>query len=115
MAQVGGALGVAVLGSVLSTAYRSQITDALTGLPAAARDAAVESIGATPILVDRYESLLPDHSAELLRVVSSAFMHATHVTATVSAAAMALAVLIVLVLMPNHPSRPLARRNGRWA
>ncbi len=32
--QVGGALGVAVLGSVLSAVYRSDIGDALTGLPA---------------------------------------------------------------------------------
>ena len=106
--QVGGALGVAVLGSVLSTVYRSQISHALAGLPAAARDAAGESIGATQILVDRYGALLPDHGAGLLRAASSAFIHATHVTATVSAAAMGLAVVIVLAFMPNHPSRPPA-------
>ena len=35
--QVGGALGVAVLSSVLFSVYRGQISDARAGLPAAAR------------------------------------------------------------------------------
>ena len=46
--QVGGALGIAVLGSVLSTAYRDGIEDKLGRVPAAARrDTAGESIEAT--------------------------------------------------------------------
>ena len=108
--QVGGALGVAVLGSVLFSVYRGQISDALAGLPAAARGAAGASIGATQILVDRYGALLPDRGAGLLRAASSAFIHATHVTATVTAgaAAMALAVVLVVAFMPNASSRPPA-------
>jgi EmrB/QacA subfamily drug resistance transporter len=42
--QVGGALGVAVLGSVLSAVYRDQIGGSLTGLPSGARATAEESI-----------------------------------------------------------------------
>ena len=45
--QVAGALGVAVLGSILAQAYRGQLSPHLTGLPAAARDAAAGSITAT--------------------------------------------------------------------
>ncbi len=45
--QVGGALGIAVLGSVLSAAYRSDIEDKLGALPADARHTAGESIEAT--------------------------------------------------------------------
>src|SRR5262249_30316436 len=40
----GGALGVAVLGSVLSGVYRGEISGSVTGLPAPARAAAEESI-----------------------------------------------------------------------
>ena len=46
--------------------------------------------------------LLPDHGAGLMQAASSAFIHATHVTAAVSAGAMALAVVIVLAFMPNR-------------
>ena len=45
--QVGGALGIAVLGSVLSTAYRNGIEDKLGLLPAGLRHTAGESIEAT--------------------------------------------------------------------
>ncbi|MFI5493975.1 MFS transporter [Actinoplanes sp. NPDC051859] len=42
--QVGGALGVAVLGAVLSSAYRNGMAGTAGALPEAARDAATESI-----------------------------------------------------------------------
>ncbi|MEU5245958.1 MFS transporter, partial [Streptomyces asoensis] len=45
--QVGGALGIAVLGSVLSTSYRNGIEGHLGALPAGVRDTAGESIEAT--------------------------------------------------------------------
>ena len=44
--QLGGALGVAVIGSVMNTVYRDKVADALTGLPPAAADAAGDSVGA---------------------------------------------------------------------
>ena len=43
--QVGGSLGVAVVGSLVTTAYSSQITDALPGLPAKLRGPVEASIG----------------------------------------------------------------------
>ena len=45
--QVGGALGVAVLGSVLSAVYRSGMQGPLSGFSGAVRDAASESLAAT--------------------------------------------------------------------
>ncbi len=44
--QLGGALGVAVIGSVMNTVYRDKVADALIGLPPAAADAAGDSVGA---------------------------------------------------------------------
>jgi EmrB/QacA subfamily drug resistance transporter len=50
--QIGGALGVAILGSVFSSAYVNAITPALKGLPSAAVGAATNSVGsALPISV----------------------------------------------------------------
>ncbi|MEU6105103.1 MFS transporter [Streptomyces flaveolus] len=44
--QVGGVIGVAVLGSVLSTGYRSDMEKSVDGLPTEAADAAEETVGA---------------------------------------------------------------------
>lgn len=41
---IGGALGIAVLGSVLSTAYRSRIGVSLGQIPASVREAAAEAV-----------------------------------------------------------------------
>jgi len=44
--EVGGSLGIALLGSLLSSGYRTGIADSLAGLPNEAADAARDSIGA---------------------------------------------------------------------
>ena len=44
--ELGGALGIAVLGSILNAGYRSAMGDATAGLPAEAAEAASEGIGA---------------------------------------------------------------------
>ncbi|MFE0775027.1 MFS transporter [Streptomyces sp. NPDC058861] len=44
--QVGGVIGVAVLGSVLGTAYRDDMKSAVAGLPEGAADAAQDTVGA---------------------------------------------------------------------
>ncbi|MGA8114437.1 MAG: MFS transporter, partial [Actinocatenispora sp.] len=51
--QVGAALSVAVLGSVLNVVYRNQIDPHLTGLPAGAAHAARGSVGGATIVADR--------------------------------------------------------------
>src|SRR5258708_16157555 len=51
--QVGGALGVAVLGSIVAQAYRGQLSPHLAALPPAARNAATGSIAATQAVASR--------------------------------------------------------------
>lgn len=43
---VGGALGVAIIGSILNTVYSSRMSEAVAGLPPQAADAARDSVGA---------------------------------------------------------------------
>ena len=47
--ELGGALGVAVLGSVMASRYTSQIADSLGALPATARSAASSSLGGASV------------------------------------------------------------------
>jgi hypothetical protein len=69
--QVGGALGVAVIGSVLSTRYQDHMTGALAGrhLPAAATQTILGSLGGVVLVLARLPSRVsrdsPDPSARV--------------------------------------------------
>jgi DHA2 family integral membrane protein (MFS transporter) len=103
MRQVGGALGVAVLGSVLSAQYRDQITPHLSGLPARVQDAAGESIGAT---VTAAAKAGPQAVAQIQQPAFDAFIHAMHVTVTLASFVALLATLLAFRFMPSM--RPAA-------
>jgi DHA2 family integral membrane protein (MFS transporter) len=51
--QVAGALGVAVVGSLVSSLYATRVEDATTGLPPGAAHAAGNSVGAAVAVADR--------------------------------------------------------------
>ncbi|MEU5425475.1 MFS transporter [Streptomyces olivoreticuli] len=99
--QVGGALGVAVLGSVLSTTYRDGISgelDAVPGLSDSARHAAGESIEAT---LGVAEKLGPQGKA-LIGPANDAFIHAMHVTVIGSTAIALLGAAVVALFLPGR-------------
>ncbi|WP_101783202.1 MFS transporter [Nonomuraea indica] len=100
--QVAGALGVAVLGSVLSSTYRGEVAPALSALPADAQHAAGESIMAT---VGAAESLGAQGQA-ILKPAFAAFIDGMHVTALVSAVIALAGVAVVAKWMPGKP-RPV--------
>ncbi|WP_110944184.1 MFS transporter [Streptomyces niger] len=106
--QVGGTLGVAVLGSVLSANYRNGIEgtlNAVPGLPPAARHAAGESIEATLGVADR----LGPAGRQLAAAANDAFVHAMHVTALGSAGVALVGALVVGLFLPGRPAaRPAA-------
>jgi DHA2 family multidrug resistance protein-like MFS transporter len=92
--ELGGALGIALLGSIANTAYRSGIDLDRTQLPAGARDAAGESIGAASAIAER----IPGGGGEVVAQAASAFTDAFTLTNTVAvgiALAAAAAVLAV--------------------
>ncbi|MEU9110537.1 MFS transporter [Streptomyces sp. NPDC048483] len=98
--QVGGTLGVAVLGSLLSTTYRDGIADklgALPGIPAAARHAAGESIEATLGLARH----LGPAGRDLVTSAQDAFVHAMHVTALGSASVAVVGAVVVAAFLPG--------------
>ncbi|SEF57192.1 drug resistance transporter, EmrB/QacA subfamily [Actinacidiphila yanglinensis] len=94
--QVGGALGVAVLGSVMSTVYRNGINGHLGSLPAAQRGSAAESIEATLGFAQK----LGPRGRVLVQPADHAFIHAMHITAASSAGVAILGGIIALVFLP---------------
>ncbi|MGW0824662.1 MFS transporter [Streptomyces sp. NPDC002845] len=92
--QVGGALGIAVLGSVLSAAYRGGIEDSL---PAGARHAAGESIEATLAFAAR----LGTRGDTLVTEAHDAFLHAMHITALCGAGVAVVGAVVVALFLPG--------------
>ncbi|HET6859262.1 MAG TPA: MFS transporter [Streptomyces sp.] len=105
--QVGGALGVAVLGSLLSAVYRNEIEgdlDRFGDLPAAARKAAGESIEGTLGVADT----LGPAGRSLIGPAGDAFITAMHVTALGSATVALIGAAVVAVFLPGRPPRSAA-------
>ncbi|WKX70534.1 MFS transporter [Streptomyces sp. XD-27] len=94
--QVGGVLGVAVLGSVLTTVYRDKITPKLTDLPPQAADTARESAESTRLVA--HHQGLPRLSA----FADSAFIDAMHVAAVVGSAVSAAGAAIIWTTYRRH-------------
>ncbi|MPY53296.1 MFS transporter [Streptomyces acidicola] len=92
--QLGGALGIAVLGSVLSTAYRSGIEDRL---PPTARHQAGESIEATL----GFAAKLGVKGEALVAPAHDAFLHAMHVTALCGAGVAVFGAVVVALFLPG--------------
>ncbi|MFE7560086.1 MFS transporter [Kitasatospora sp. NPDC057500] len=96
--QVGGSLGVAVLGAVLSTVYRDGISDRLAQLPGEElREKAGESLEATLAVAAR----LGDRGKELVGPANDSFIHAMHVVAGLSAVITVGGALLAWFLLPG--------------
>ncbi|MGY1582674.1 DHA2 family efflux MFS transporter permease subunit [Streptomyces sp. MN13] len=96
--QVGGALGVAVLGSVLSAAYRTAIEGKLTALPAALRHTAGESVEATLAVAAR----LGPRGDALVDPAHDAFLHAMRLAALCGAGVAVAGALVVALFLPGR-------------
>jgi MFS family permease len=105
--QVGGAFGVAVLGSVLSAGYRDRIEDRLAVLPPAARHDAGESIEATLAAAGE---LGPAGDA-LVGPAHEAFVQAMHLTVVGASGVAVLGAIVVALFLPGRT--PPAEAGGR--
>jgi len=99
----GGALGVAVLGSLLSSHYRGAMESVTHALPGAAADAARDSLAGALVVGGRIGG---QAGARLTETAQSAFVGGMH-TAVLVAAGIALAgALIALVALPAREAAP---------
>jgi DHA2 family multidrug resistance protein-like MFS transporter len=101
--QVGGALGVAVIGTLLATTYAAAANETLSDLPDQARVTASTSIVATDVVLDSaIDAGLPAEEGEQLRAAAyQDFLDATQLTSMISAGIVALAALVVMFLLPT--------------
>ena len=109
--ELGGALGIALLGSVVTAAYRSGVTNAgPSGLPAEAMEAARDSLGGA---LAAAEQLSGPTGVALAAAARGAFGQAFELTAIICAAvALAAAVVAAVTLRQAGPAEPEAHRGG---
>jgi MFS transporter, DHA2 family, multidrug resistance protein len=108
--ELGYALGIAVLGSIGTVVYRTQLTDHLpTGIPAQAAETARESLaGATAAA-----GSLPDQLAGGLQVVArEAFTSGLHAVAAVAALVLAGVAILILATLRHLPPLGHAQPDG---
>lgn len=93
--QVGGAIGIALLGSLLAGAFRDRLD--VTGLPAKAADTAGESVVAAHLVAERAGS------AELAASANSAYVHGMGVVLLVCGIAALVSALLAAAFLPSPP------------
>jgi hypothetical protein len=108
--EVGGTLGVAVVGSVLASLYGSHVVQSLhdLGLPAQVTDAAQQSVMAAVVVVERLPEGVRGQAGAAVR---DAFMAGLSAGSLVAAAATAVAAVGALVLLPARP-HPATSESG---
>jgi EmrB/QacA subfamily drug resistance transporter len=96
--QVGGALGVAVLGSVMMSTYRPRVTEAIAGLPlpAEAAHAATDQVGAAL----RIGETLGPRGAGLVEAASTGFTDGMAIAFLIGTAALVVGAIIVALYLP---------------
>lgn len=101
--EFGGALGIAMLGSILTAVYRKSMeAAALPDIPAALREGAAETLGGA---VGAAQALAAADGAELLSAAHQAYTYAFEVTAAVSAGCALLAAFIAAALLRGAGAR----------
>jgi MFS transporter, DHA2 family, multidrug resistance protein len=101
-AELGGALGIAILGSIGVAIYRSEVSSALPdGVSAEAAASATDTLGGAVAVAAQLPSTIGD---ALLEVAQSAFVIGMQLSAAIAAiVAVAIALVALVMLRPGGP------------
>jgi DHA2 family multidrug resistance protein-like MFS transporter len=114
--ELGGALGIAILGSIGTAVYRAEVADALPpGIPAGVADAARDTLGGALAVA---QTLPGELAAALGMVARSAFVDALQLVAAVAAigaVVTAIAAAVALWKVPPRPEPPSAEEEAEPA
>lgn len=102
--ELGGALGIAILGSLGTAIYRSDVTNALpAGIPAEVADLALDTLGGALAIAGTLPTSL---GAAVIAAAQTAFMDAFHIVAAVSAVLAVVTAIGAAIALWAVPRRP---------
>jgi hypothetical protein len=96
---IGSSFGVAIMGSILNGAYKSQLSGQLVGLPSQVQSAAESSVAVAAALAHRLPS---PGGAHLLRAAQDAYSQGMSEVMLVSAAMMIGGAILMAVFLPSR-------------
>ncbi len=100
--EVGGAIGIAIVGSIVNSIFRSHVGASLTALPAAqqefAKDNIAKALGISKGLAAAGDA---DGASDLRRAVQQAFLDGAHVALKVASAVVIVAAVIMYRRLPD--------------
>jgi EmrB/QacA subfamily drug resistance transporter len=105
--QVAGALGTAVIGSLITSLYASRLTDSVASLPVGAQTVAKDSIGQANAVAAH---LPVDQAGRLTHAAADAFTEAMAIGFTVAGGVAVLAAIVVKLWLPARHRAAPARR-----
>lgn len=107
--QLGGALGIAVLGSVLNSVYRANLTPLVEGLPdtlpEAGREAIMRSIQGAHFVAAQVPPIFSSVATEIVNTSNAGFLEGARQALLVGAVVMFGACLIAFFFLPAKPIR----------
>ena len=102
--ELGGALGIAILGSIGTAVYRTAVADSLPSeLPAEVADAALDTLGGALAIAQTLPEAL---GATLLAAAKVAFIGAIHVVAAIAAVGAIITAIGAAAALRNVAARP---------
>lgn len=96
--ELGGALGVAVLGSVLGTAYSNKIAESVSQLPSEAQTIAENSLAGALVIAEKLGPI----GAPLVTAAKEAWMNGLSEAMLIAAAIVAVAAVITGIWLPHE-------------
>ncbi len=101
--ELGGALGIAILGSLGTAVYRGEVADSLpAGIPAEAIDAARDTLGGALAVAQTLPEAL---GTALVAAAQTAFIDAIHVVAAIAAIGAIVTAIAAAFALRNVPAR----------
>jgi MFS transporter, DHA2 family, multidrug resistance protein len=101
--ELGGALGIAILGSIGTAVYRTEVADQLpTGIPVEAVDSARDTLGGALAIA---QTLPAELGAALVVAAQTAFIDAIHFVAVVSSIGAIVTAIIATAALRGVPAR----------
>jgi DHA2 family multidrug resistance protein-like MFS transporter len=102
--ELGGALGIAILGSIGTAVYRTEVADSLpAGIPAEVVDAARDTLGGA---LEIAQTLPAELAGALIAAAQTAFIDAIHFVAAVAAVLAVLTAIAAAAALWKVPARP---------
>jgi DHA2 family multidrug resistance protein-like MFS transporter len=101
-AELGGALGLAILGSIGTAVYRSQVASALPpSIPVTSSEAALDTLGGAVAVAQQLSGPL---GATVLHAAREAFVQGMHLAVGISAAVALIAAIATTIVLWNTPA-----------